>query len=55
MVSSYMTERLDGTRFSSSPCQIVPHGGWVVGGRMERVLFSKRQHHGVCLRERDDI
>lgn len=49
-VSSYMAEGLDGTGFSSSPCQTVPHGGWGVGGWVERVLFSQRQHHGISLR-----
>lgn len=52
-VSSYMAEGLDGTGFSSSPCQTVPHGGGVVGSWVERVLFSQRQHHGIRLRQRE--
>lgn len=51
--SSYMAEGLDGTGFSSGPCQTVPHGGRGVGGRMERVLFSQRQHHSVRLRRHE--
>lgn len=52
-VSSYMAEGLDCAGFSCSPCQTVPHGGRGVGGWMERVLLSQRQHHGVRLRERE--
>lgn len=48
-VSSYMAEGLNGTGFSSSPCQTVPHGGRGVSGWVERVLFSQRQHHGISL------
>lgn len=52
-VSSYVAEGLDGTGFSSSPCKTVPHGGWVVGSWVERVLLSQRQHHGIRLRQRE--
>ena len=51
-VSSYVAEGLDGAGLGGGPGQTVPHGGGGVGGRVERVLFSQRQHHGVRLRER---
>lgn len=50
-----MAQRLDGTGFSSSPCQTVPNGGRGVGGWVERVFFSQRQHHGIRLRRRDAV
>lgn len=40
LVSSYLAKGLNGTGFSCSPCQTVPHGGWGVGRGVERVLFS---------------
>lgn len=53
--SSYVAKWLDGTGFSSRPCQTVPHGGRSVGGGVERVLFSQRQHHGIRLREQETV
>lgn len=46
-----MAEGLDGTGFSGSPCQTVPHGGWGVGSWVKSVLFSQGQHHGISLKE----
>lgn len=51
-VPSYMAQGLDGTGFGSGACQAVPHGGRRVGGWVQSVLVSQREHHGVGLRER---